>query len=151
MRAKFEMPSVCTDLVVRSTPPDIPMTEIEHPDDLAPPSRPRWQTTAIGVGFMLAFAAALIAMRTIPPGATLIVEADEPTSVLLNTRVVRIHQRDGSLVQPIVPGRQRVRAGKYQLRANIDGIRMEYSTGETFEIAKGETLRMTVKRIVEGE
>jgi len=107
-------------------------------------SRSSTRVAVTAIGFLLCFALAVYVMRALTPGATLIVEADPATAALLETRRVKIHQTDGPLVQILEPGRQRMRAGKYRLEANIDGVRVEFSTGKQFKIAKGEVLRMEV-------
>ena len=61
------------------------------------------------------------------------------------TLSVRLQPTDDEMVHILRPGRQRVRAGEYRIEVGNDEVRLEFSTGETFRIEKGQVLKIEVK------
>ena len=93
------------------------------------------------------FAVATYAMKALTAGATVIVEADEVATVLMSTGGVRLEEIDGPIVLALRPGRNAVRAGKFRVTGQIEGMRLEFSTGRTLEIKKDDVVRMKIESI----
>ena len=123
-----------------------PPLERDFPDAEKHPGSTRIAVTAFG--FIVCLGLAAYIMRAITPGATLVVEVaedDELANIVLDTNVVKIREVDGTMVHVLRPGRLSVRAGEYHIDAEVKGVRLEFSTGETFEIKKDQVLKMVIR------
>lgn len=113
----------------------------------APDARPSGVRIVLtACAFLLCFALAVAAMRWLTPGATLVVNArDKTAAALLKRADVSLHQIDGKMIHVLHQGRQSVRAGEYRIEVDNDDARLEFSTGNTVRIEKGDTLTIEVK------
>jgi hypothetical protein len=130
-------------------------TDDSTPDGDAPPDSHEEEersggTTRVAVtalACLACFALAMWAMRSLTAGATVIVEADEVATVLMKTSGLKLHQVDGPMVLLLHPGPNSVPAGKFRVEADIQGARLEFSTGEQFEIKKDAVITMVIESV----
>ena len=93
------------------------------------------------------FALGTYGVQALSTGATVIVEADEIATVLMKTGGVRLEEIDGPLVIALHPGRNAVRAGKFRVVGDIEGVRLDFSTGEMLQINKDDEISLEIESI----
>ena len=118
-------------------------------NDPASGSSPRQSLRVVATALVClgVFALGTYGVKAITSGATVIVEADEIATVLMKTGGIRLEEIDGPLVITLRPGRNAVRAGKFHVVAEIEGVQLNFSTGRTLQINKDDELTMRIESV----
>ncbi len=96
--------------------------------------------------FLVLFTLAVAALRWLTPGAILMVVADTRATAILTTAHGKLVQTANEAIYILRPGTLSVRAGEYRIEFDHDDdVSLEFSTGETFRIEKGQKLKIEVK------